>query len=154
MFVPSLYMAKPGVAEKIEAYVAAGGTAVLTYFSGIVDECDRVHLGGYPAPFRKLLGLRVEEWAVPPDDRKHKVRFSKVAGFKRKYETSFWAEVIRTEGAETVATFGDGCYAGLPAVTCHRFGKGEAWYLGTQFGPEFHADLVRCLAKRTGTKAP
>ena len=42
--------------------------AVFTYFSGIVDEHDRVHLGGYPAPFRKLLGLEVSEWAVPVSD--------------------------------------------------------------------------------------
>lgn len=42
--------------------------AVFTDFSGIVDEHDRVLLGGYPAPFRKLLGLEASEWAVPASD--------------------------------------------------------------------------------------
>lgn len=46
----------------------AGGVAVFTDFSGIVDEHDRVLLGGYPAPFRKLLGLEASEWAVPASD--------------------------------------------------------------------------------------
>lgn len=42
--------------------------AVFTDFSGIVDEHDRVLLGGYPALFRKLLGLEASEWAVPASD--------------------------------------------------------------------------------------
>jgi beta-galactosidase len=153
LFVPSLYLVKPGVAEQIEAFVAAGGTAVFTYFSGIVDEGDRVLLGGYPAPFRKLLGLTVEEWAVPPDDRISTVS-SNTEGFAKSHTSSFWAEVIRTERAETVAVFDDDYYAGLPAVTRHRFGSGEAWYLGTELEPAFYDELIRHLAEKAGVRAP
>ena len=35
---------------------------MMSFFSGIVDEDDQVRLGGYPAPFRDLLGLRVEDF--------------------------------------------------------------------------------------------
>ena len=45
------------------AAVAAGGTALVTYFSGIVDENDHIRLGGYPGAFRELLGVRVEEFS-------------------------------------------------------------------------------------------
>jgi beta-galactosidase len=153
LFVPTLYLVKPGVAEQLEAWVAAGGIAVFTYFSGIVDEADRVLLGGYPAPFRKLLGLTVEEWAVPPDDRNSTVS-SNVEGFAKSYNSSFWAEVIRPEGAETIATFGSEYYAGLPAVTRHRFGRGEAWYLGTELEPAFYEDLVSHLRAKAGIHPP
>ncbi len=154
LFVPCLYLVHAGVAEKIEAFVAGGGTVVFTYFSGIVDENDRVHLGGYPAPFRKLLGLTVEEWAVPPDERTNAVSLPDKDGFKERYTSSFWAEVIRTEGAEAVATFESEYYAGLPAITRHGFGKGEAWYLGTELEPGFYADLVKHLTGKTGVRAP
>ncbi|MBZ0290028.1 MAG: beta-galactosidase, partial [Anaerolineae bacterium] len=40
LVAPMLYMLKPGFAEKVEAFVAAGGTFVTTYFSGVVDETD------------------------------------------------------------------------------------------------------------------
>ncbi len=153
LIVPTLYLVKPGVAEQLEAYVAAGGIAVFTYFSGIVDEADRVLLGGYPAPFRKLLGLTVEEWAVPPDERTSTIS-STVEGFAKDYTSSFWAEVIRPEGAETIAVFDDDYYAGLPAVTRHRSGKGEAWYLGTELEPTFYDDLIRHLAEKTGVRPP
>ena len=39
-----------------------GGTALVTYLSGIVDENDHVRLGGYPGAFRDLLGVRTEEF--------------------------------------------------------------------------------------------
>jgi len=152
LLVPCLSMVKPGVAEKIEAFVEAGGIAVLTYFSGIVDGNDRIHLGGYPAPFRRLLGLSVEEWAVPPDDRPFKVSVERQPGLAEDYQASFWAEVIRSEGAETIATFTEGYYAGLPAATRHAFGKGFAWYLATEFEEAFYTDLLRVIARQAGLK--
>ena len=154
LFVPCLYMAKAGVAEKIGAFVEAGGTAVITYFSGIVDGNDHIHLGGYPAPFRSLLGLSVEEWAVPQDDLPFKVSVTRQPGLAASYNASFWAEVIRSEGAETMATFSEGYYAGLPAVTRHAFGKGCAWYLGTEFEQAFYNDLLKVLARETGLTPP
>ena len=45
-----------GAAAVIADFVAAGGHAVVTFFSGIVDEHDRVRTGGYPGAFRELLG--------------------------------------------------------------------------------------------------
>ena len=61
VIAPVLYMVKPGVAERLEAFTQGGGTFVTTFFSGLVDENDRVHLGGYPGPLRKMLGLWAEE---------------------------------------------------------------------------------------------
>ena len=35
--MPMLYMVRPGVAERLEAFVKAGGTVVTTYLTGMVD---------------------------------------------------------------------------------------------------------------------
>ncbi len=61
--VPTLYLCSDAAAAALDAYVRAGGHALVTYFSGIVDESDHVRLGGYPGAFRELLGVRVEEFA-------------------------------------------------------------------------------------------
>ena len=58
---PMLYMVRPGVAERIAAFVEAGGTFVATYWSGIVDENDLCFLGGFPGPLREVLGIWAEE---------------------------------------------------------------------------------------------
>ena len=64
--VPALYLVTDAGADNVRRFVADGGTALVTFFSGIVDAQDRVRLGGYPAPWCELLGLRVEELAPLP----------------------------------------------------------------------------------------
>ena len=63
LFVPNLYLVSDETAAKLDRYVANGGVLVMSFFSGIVDENEQIRLGGYPAPFRKFLGIRVEEFA-------------------------------------------------------------------------------------------
>ena len=58
---PMLYMVKPGLAERLRAFVEKGGTLVLTYFSGYVDENDLCFLDGMPGPLRPLAGVWAEE---------------------------------------------------------------------------------------------
>jgi beta-galactosidase len=53
----------------IRRFVADGGTLLMSFFSGIVDARDHIRLGGYPAPFTELLGLRIEDF-VPMDAEK------------------------------------------------------------------------------------
>ncbi|MBB4941028.1 beta-galactosidase [Streptosporangium album] len=141
--VPNLYMAGEEEAANLERYVEGGGTLLMSFFSGIVDPCDRVHLGGYPAPFRRMLGLRVEEF-WPLDDGVG-VELSRGRG-------SLWSEEITLEGAEAVASFSGGELTGLPAVTRHRFGLGAAWYLGTLPDPATMRELLRRAGEEAGVR--
>ena len=56
-------------AAAVREHVERGGHAVVTYFSGIVDENDHVRPGGYPGAFRDVLGVRaaVDDPAVGED---------------------------------------------------------------------------------------
>ncbi|MBC6463224.1 beta-galactosidase, partial [Actinomadura sp. HBU206391] len=128
--VPNLYLMSADVAARLTGYVRASGCLVVSFFSGIVDEQERVHLGGYPAPLRDVLGLRVDEfWPLPVNGT---VRLD-LAGERR--TAAIWSEWIETEGAQVVATFAEGELAGRPAVTRHEYGDGVAWYLGTRPEP-------------------
>ena len=42
------------------------------------------------------------------------------------------AESVHATGASVVAAFDSGLQTGAPALTRHRFGAGEAWYVATQ----------------------
>ena len=124
--VPNLYLVGPADAANLTEYVRAGGTLVMSYFSGIVDRSDRVHLGGYPAPFREVLGLRVEEF-WPLSDGGTVELTGDLGG-----TGSIWSEDIDLEGAEQLAAFADGELASRPAITRHRLGNGTAYYCGTR----------------------
>ena len=146
---PMLYMIKPGEAENLEAFVENGGTLVVSFFSGIADENDRIHLGGYPAPLRKLLGICVEEFDPYPLNEKNTILFN-----GQKASCSMWSDVIRLEGAEALAEFGENWYKGKPAVTQHKFGQGKAVYIGTEPEADYLKDLLTKLTSEKAIKAP
>ncbi|MFF5369442.1 beta-galactosidase [Streptomyces sp. NPDC013187] len=130
--VPALYLMTEAAGRNLTAYVEQGGTLVVSYFSGIVDEHDAVHEGAYPGPLRDVLGLTVEEFSpLLPGER---VRVTGPDGTE--LSADVWTEFVVPRGAETVLTYADGLTAGLPAVTRHRRGKGTAWYVSTRLGAD------------------
>ncbi len=146
---PALHLVRPGVAESFEAFVRRGGTFVTTYFSGIVDAGDRVFTGGYPAPFRRLLGVHVEEFDPFPPGRVQHIRTALRAG-----RCSHWADVITTEGAEVVATFTEDFHAHQPAITRNAVGSGLAYYIGTQPEQAFLRAFLSELCTDSGVRPP
>src|SRR5688500_9219973 len=62
VIAPYLYLVTDDSVESIRRYVSDGGTLLMSFFSGIVDGRDHIRLGGYPAPFMELLGLRIEDF--------------------------------------------------------------------------------------------
>ncbi len=124
---PSLYLVDDAMVANLERFVADGGTLVVGFFSGIVDPSDHIRPGPYPTALRDLLGLHVEEIIPFQAMETQRVRTSDGAEFG----CDTWAELIRLEGAEAIATFADDFYAGGPAVTRHRVGRGQAYYLAT-----------------------
>ena len=104
---------------------------LMSFFSGIVDENEHIRLGGYPAPFREMLGLTVEEYAPYPETLTNLIRTTD----GRSFTCSFWSDVIHSQGCESLAVYEKDYYAGLPAVTRHSFGKGCVYYLGTELEP-------------------
>lgn len=123
---PVLYMVKPGMKEKLEEYVKAGGVLVTGFMSGIVGDSDNVHLGGYPGPLREMAGIWVEEIDALPPGAQNRLIFSDGT----EETCSLLCDLIRLEGAESLAEYGCDFYAGTPAVTKNKFGKGSVYYVG------------------------
>jgi beta-galactosidase len=132
--VPNLYLLSGEDAERVSAYVLRGGALVVSFFSGVVDEHDRVHLGGYPAPLREVLGVRVEEFCPAGERETFPVRgrgaLAHVEGV-----ADLWREDLHLTGAEPELAFDSHDWAGRPAVTRHGFGEGTARYLSTRLDP-------------------
>ncbi|MEU2542287.1 beta-galactosidase [Streptomyces iakyrus] len=143
--VPALYLMTEAAGRNLKAYVEQGGTLVVSYFSGIVDQHDAVHEGAYPGPLRDVLGLTVEEFSpLLPGER---VRVTGPDGSE--LSADVWTEFVVPRGAETVSAYADGPATGLPAVTRHRLGEGTAWYVSTRLG----ADGLDALLGRAGEDA-
>jgi beta-galactosidase len=130
---PAAHVLSDDAVHALASVPARGGTLVVTYLSGVVDENLHVRLGGYlggEGALRSALGVRVEEFAPVADSTAFDVT-GDYAG-----ASDFWQELIRVDDAqvEVVSSFASGFAAGSPAITVKRGvgGAGAAWYVGTR----------------------
>jgi len=126
VIVPMQYLMTELAASNLHDYTNAGGTVIVTYFSGIVDENDHVRLGGYPGALLDLTGVRIEEF--------HPLRAGAEVGLSRFGFGRLFSELGRTENAEILAKYTTGPTTGSPALTRNRVGTGSAYYVGTTLG--------------------
>ncbi|GAB4112912.1 MAG: beta-galactosidase [Roseiflexaceae bacterium] len=146
VFAPCLYLTTDAAAAAISRYVAEGGTLVMSFFSGIIDEHGQVRLGGYPAQFRSLLGLRVEEFAPYGAGQGGSV----YTFDEESYATDLWSDVIDLEGAEVLASHANEYYANKAAITRNAHGRGAAYYVGTRLDDAGMNWLINLLCTQTG----
>ena len=144
VLAPVLYMVKDGMQEALEKYVSDGGVLVTGFMSGIADQSDNVHLGGYPGPLRKLTGIWAEEIDALAPEQSNTLVFSDGT----KFSCNLLCDILHLEGAVSIAEYGSDFYAASPAVTKNSFGKGFVFYIGTQ--PEKQA-MAKILDEVTGT---
>lgn len=154
VIAPNLYLLREETAERLDAWVRAGGHLAVSFFSGIVDNCDRVYLGGYPAaPLAQALGIRVEEFVPLPVSDAHPDATVKLAfGDGADATGTIWSESMHLHGAEPVASFAAGDLAGQPAITRHQHAQGVAWYLATRTDPDSTRELVQRLLAEAGVQ--
>jgi len=127
VIAPHLYLMDDRAAKNIGRFVADGGTLLMTFFSGIVDEADRVLLGGYPVLLRDVLGLWVEEFVVYLESQTNQVETTE----GHRFACNLWSDIVHPTDAEVLASYREDYFSGTPAVTRHHFGEGTSYYLGT-----------------------
>jgi beta-galactosidase len=155
LLVPSLYLVTEEEAANIRSFVEQGGTAVISFWSGIADSNDRVYLGPYGGPLRPLFGCDVLDVAPLPAAEVIEVRWEDGASS----EASFWLDLAaerREQPGKVLARVTSGPWAGTPAVTQSRYGQGTVYYIGTRLdadGLQRVYDLVPALRGLTDIAA-
>jgi beta-galactosidase len=139
VLVPNLYLVSDEGAANLNEFVRAGGTLVMSFFSGVADPFEHIRLGGYPAPFRRMLGLTVLDWLPLSDGEGVKLDFADGTQGR----ADLWSEMIELHGADVVATFSGTRLDGRPAITRHASGSGLAIYLGTRLDELAMARVIR-----------
>jgi beta-galactosidase len=151
LVAPMLFMLKPGVVARLRAFVEKGGTLVLSYLSGVVNETNLVLRGGWPGGgLREIAGIWSEEIdsldASPP--QRIVAAAGNRLGLEGEHPVREYCERVHPEGASVLATFKSDFYAGMPALTVNRFGAGQVYYLAARPAADaFHDGLVRGIAR-------
>ena len=98
---PNLYLVNEQAVENINRYVENGDNLVMSFFSGIVDENELIRLGGYPAPFREMLGLVVDEYAPYSETQSNTICTTD----NQQFGCSLWSDILHLKTAQAMATF-------------------------------------------------
>ena len=131
--------------QKLRAYVEQGGRLVLTWRSGIKDGTNLCHTEGVvPMWMDGLTGVTLLEYDCLRDTD-GLVRWDGVD-----YPCSQWCDVLHATTAEPVAAYAHEFYAGTPAITRNRFGKGLTWYVGTTMGADLADKFIAELCAEAG----
>ena len=145
VIAPVLYLLRDEGAAALTRFVAGGGTLLAGPFTDIVDGHDQFRSGGFLSRLGPALGIRFEDFGALGGASTggtgvgaQVARSRAVAGDRVAFRLGgasqsgrLVAETVHAVDATIVASFDDGPNAGGPALTRHRHGAGEAWYVAT-----------------------
>lgn len=150
LVIPNQYLMTRQHSAAVRRFVEDGGHLVVSYFSGIVDEDDRIVEGGYPGALREVIGAHVQEFSPLPAEATVPVQAaaeqSALTGFLA--TASLWQDDLETETARPLAVYRKGHLAGKAAVVEHELGQGRAVYVGTRLDDDALEALVRHVLDR------
>lgn len=145
---PLNYMYRDGYADKVGRFVSDGGIYVTTCFSGEVNETDLCFTGHHP--LEHVLGIMPEEIDAPTEEFENSFVFEG----KRYPARHLCALVHAGENTEVLSEYETDFYAGFPAVTVNRYGKGSAYFLAADSDREFLAALYARVFREAGLENP
>jgi beta-galactosidase len=150
VIAPMLYIVPQPLADALAEYARAGGHLVVGVFSGIADEDDHIHPGGYPGAFRELLGVRAEEFGGLLAGQTVTLSGDLPEGSTGSLLTH---DVTVDDDVRVLARFDDGPFPGVPAVTSRAVSGGTASFVATVLDPAALAALVSRFAADAGIRS-
>lgn len=149
LVLPMAYLFRDGYEQKVEAFVREGGTLVMTYWSGIVDQTDRCYLGGTPHGLMDVVGLRSTELDALYD---WEINYAQPVAadplhFGKTYSCKNFCDLVKTSTAEALLEYTDDFYQGMPVLTRNSYGNGQAYYVAADLEEAFYEDLYAAIVR-------
>lgn len=129
LILPQMIIEKPEFTEKVQSFVRAGGTAVLTYRTAVKDADNNLSFGRViPVGYSDFAGVSVVETESLQDGQEFPVighgEFAGQTG-----EGGVFRDMIEVSDAEVLYTYGDTFYDKFAAVTRKSQGQGVVYYV-------------------------
>ena len=154
--VPMAYMFYHGYAEKLCTFAENGGTLVISYWSGLVDETDKCYLEGTPHGLMEAAGIRTEEIDALYDwEENHGIpETGNHLGITKSYTCKNLCELAKVSDAEVMMRYSEDFYQGYPVLTHKKYGKGHVYYVAADMEAAFYEDFLGRAADVAGVDTP
>ena len=134
LIFPELYCASDEMIRRVRAYVEQGGSIFAGFRSFFADENLLIRHDRQPHGLSDVFGMRYD-------------RFTKNADHA-------WMELLEPDTAEVIARYDDRHWQGFASLTHHRFGAGQAWYLGCTVPDQELKNIFLQAADAAGISQP
>lgn len=151
LLVPPLYIASDELLERLAAFVAGGGHAVVAFKSGFADEYSTVRWQRAPGPLRQVAGFSYQEFSTLAQPVPLK---GDPFGAGSENRVSVWAEMILPETCETLAVYDHPFFSRYPAITRNRHGRGTLTYEGTYLSDALQERVILSVLELAGLTGP
>lgn len=170
LLVPALYSASEDTLRRLDSYVRQGGTMLLGFRSGFSDEELKIYHDSQPHLLTECIGATYDRFTRPDgvtlafteaftgaessqptssvSDSDGQIRF------KTNCPVLEWMELVQPTTAEVWAYYRHQYWGSFAAVTHHRYGEGNAVYLGCLTDTQTLQQIIRRLCSITGTALP
>ncbi|MDF2800867.1 MAG: beta-galactosidase [Anaerocolumna sp.] len=144
---PMLYLFMPGTPDKIRKFVANGGTFVMTFYSGVVNENDLAFECFPPFSLNEVFGIKSEEIDCLCDGEYNQFTYQ-----GKKYKAFFYCDIIHSCDAQVLSEYECDFYEGGPVLTLNKYEEGAAYYLACRAEKDFLYDFYHDLIHSTGVR--
>ncbi|MFZ0711819.1 MAG: beta-galactosidase trimerization domain-containing protein, partial [Terrimicrobiaceae bacterium] len=145
VFFPHAHVLAAADTELLQDYVEAGGTLVFGCWSGYRDRNHWCYDATGKAFYEDFVGARVSDFTVVTPGETSSMRFD---NSDAPIEAPTFNEVLApvTADVSVLASYTSDYYAGQPAVTLHKKGKGRVIHFGSFFTSQNVTSLLDALA--------
>ena len=151
IILPTMLILSDDQVNRLADFTHKGGTVIIGYATGLVDDTLRVGLGGYPGAgdglLREMLGVRSEEFNLIDTSReasRHGIMLSNGSmSMMWQNDVTSIADNTSVIAEYTGPAASDWMLDGVPAITSHPYGDGSAIYVGCDLDRKGITSLVR-----------
>lgn len=138
--LPSAFLTTEAFQKKVSTYVEEGGTLLATFLTSVKNEDNVGYTTSLPAGMREVFGVTVEEVEPVFYDNHTSLRL-KLGQETLTCEDGMWCDLLSGE-AEAIGTYTQDYKENSMVVSRHAFGRGCAYYLGTDISEEAMRGLL------------
>ena len=133
--------------EKIRRYVRGGGCVAATFLTSSKNDNANAETAFMPYGLTDLFGMNIGEVDMITENNGFKFE---VNGHES--DAKIWLETLETSTAEAVGVISSGYKSGECCISKNKFGRGYAYYIGTDCDDKAFEDLISVIAKNADVK--
>jgi beta-galactosidase len=147
--LPTFYMLKQDLCDKLYAFTENGGTLISTFLTGIKNEHNVAYKKSFPAGLTDLFGISVSEFEFVDPDMGLEVQIE-TGNNTLVSKSEYWAEYLCPNGAQVLGIYNTTYHKGQAAITKNTYKNGNAYYIGSAIEKEAAISLLNNVIEENG----